>query len=63
MRNKLLVAAMVGGASLLGLGAHTVAPIGHILTAFTPPARGVSWFPWHGWHHWHHRHDWDRYYG
>ena len=59
MRNKLLVAAMVGGASLLGLGAHAVAPVGHILTALTPPARGINWSPWH---HWHHRHDWERYY-
>ena len=62
MRNKLLVAVMVGGASLLGMGAHAVAPMGHIFTALTPQERGIDWRPWHGWHHWHHWHDWERSY-
>lgn len=69
---KTLMATIVGGAALLGLGA-TAAPLAGPVPMLAPPqVQAVDWHDWHhrGWRHrheawrrWHRGHDRGRYYG
>ena len=72
--NKTLMAVIVGGGALLGVGA-TAAPLTAPIPTLAPAqVQAVDWHDWHhyrGWwrhdhearHRWHRWHDYGRYYG